>query len=254
MVKQRQWHRYQHLWRNSERCTFRDVSGTMFSNHLLGLEDVTWYFETLKWRHKHSEPMVLGVIYSCKLVQNVETPKILWDKDAPMQFERCLSPVQFHLNTECSSAAATRTKNQGRSQESSYWSKNNRRTWRQYAVSNNSGSVYLWQLKNQFSSFCPKHCFLNQGGYDGKSWKKNSHQRHQIDHQLQVVAEWVSLFPRCFHPGHVEQTSFLRPPKLSQGSWWFGLVADCTRKPDYIQVTGYCIMTKIYLEIGSTIN
>lgn len=25
-----------------------------------------------------------------------------------------------------------------------------------------------------------------------------------------------------------------------------GLVADCTRKPDYIQVTGYCIMTKIY--------
>lgn len=28
--------------------------------------------------------------------------QVLWDKDAPMQFERCLSPVQFHLNTECS--------------------------------------------------------------------------------------------------------------------------------------------------------
>ena len=83
------------------------------------------------------------------------------------------------------------------------------------------GVSILWQLKNQFSSFCPKHCFLNQGSYDGKSWTKYIHiKRHQIDHQLQVVAEWVSLFPRCFHPGHVEQTSFLRPPKLSQGSWW----------------------------------
>ena len=49
--------------------------------------------------------------------------------------------------------------------------------------------------------------------------RKISDQRHQIDRQLQVVAEWVSLFPRCFHPGHVGSGFFLRPsPKLSQGN------------------------------------
>lgn len=168
------------------------VPDTKFSNHLLKLHVILKHWSG--GTNIVNPPFwVSSTVANC---YNICGLQVLWAQDAPMQFERCLSPVQFHLNTECSSAAATRIKNQRRSQESSYWSKNNRRKWRQYAVSNSSGSVYLWQLKNQFSSFCPKHCFLNQGGYDGKSWTRYSH--HQ-DTKLITNSKSLRNGFRFFH-------------------------------------------------------
>ena len=130
------------------------VPDTMFSNHLLGLEDVIlkhWSGGTNIVNPPFWVSSTVANWYKmCRL-------QVLWDKDAPMQFERCLSPVQFHLTL---SAAATQTKNQGGSQKSSYWSKNNRRKWRQNAVSNSSGSVYSLTTQKSVQFVLPKALFF----------------------------------------------------------------------------------------------
>lgn len=189
------------------------VPDTKFSNHLLKLHVILkhWSGGT---NIVNPAFWVSSTVANC---YNICGLQVLWAKDAPMQFERCLSPVQFHLNTECSSAAATRIKNQRRSQESSYWSKNNRRKNLREAI---CCIKQLWEClslttQKSVQFVLPKALFFESRGLWWKVMNKIfTSSRHQIDHQLQVVAEWVSLFPRCFHPGHVEQTPFLRPPKL----------------------------------------
>lgn len=135
------------------------VPDTMFSNHLLGLEDVMvfWNIEVEAQTSTHR--------FGCDLQLQIG-PKCVDSKFSETKTHPCSSNGVFHqCNFTSTQSAATKIKNQGRSPKSSYWSKNNRRKNLREAICciKQLWSVYLWQLKNQFSSFCPKHWFLNQG-------------------------------------------------------------------------------------------